>query len=493
MKPVKVVVYLLILGALAAYVYVVEVKQKEQRQAAETKANKIVQMETDKVVRVELLDGDQTKALLQKPADTWVLNAPVKAKADVPMVNSLLSALAEAQPDRVVLEKDVKWEEYGLDKPEFVVVVGTPEKKLTLSFGASNPAKTSYYLRVDDSPKLLLVPDTLKTSLNKSVFDLRDKTVIRFAQDDVDRIVVTKIGSEIELERKGPSDWVMARPESFAVKSTAVNDDIRTLTNLRAKQVIDEPAKENDPYGLDKPVETISLTGKKMEQTLLLGKSSETKDQPAKEPDRYARIKGEDAVYVVDGRSLKSLKTDPDELRDRSLLNFNPADIEKVEIGLDGKQFTAVKNKDKDWNLEIPETKGPIDSWKITGIIWDIRDLAWKSLTKPIPQNLASVYLDKPQLVVSLFKKDDKQPLVIKAGWNPESSKPKGQPASPAAEPPAPQEKPTSGEAATPTAPIPETVYVLAEPAVEPGAVLMLDGGFLGRLRGELRRLTDKR
>ncbi len=135
---------------------------------------------------------------------------------------------------------------------------------------------------------------------------------------------------KLELERKDPSKWVASKPESFTVKQALMTTNVRTLTNLKAKEIIDEPSKEGDPYGLDKPEETIVLAGPKLEQTLVLGKAVEKKGAFSKEPDRYCRIQGEATVYLIDGRSLKGLKTDPAELRDRSVLSFNPADIERL-------------------------------------------------------------------------------------------------------------------------------------------------------------------
>ncbi len=72
-----------------------------------------------------------------------------------------------------------------------------PKTRLWRSvFGSTNPAKTSYYVRVDEQPKLLLVPDTLKNSLNKSVFDLRDKNVVGMSPEQVDRVSISSKGKK---------------------------------------------------------------------------------------------------------------------------------------------------------------------------------------------------------------------------------------------------------------------------------------------------------
>ncbi len=95
MKLGKLLIYLGILVALAAYVYFVEIKQKQEKQATEEKAAKIVQLEKDQIVAVDLQSRDKEKIELKKPSDTWVLTSPIKTKADVAAVGrfSMLSPM----------------------------------------------------------------------------------------------------------------------------------------------------------------------------------------------------------------------------------------------------------------------------------------------------------------------------------------------------------------------------------------------------------------
>lgn len=506
MKLSKLVIYLSILAALAAYVYFVEIRHKQEQQVIEEKAAKIVHLEKDKIVEIELLSRDKEKIELKKPSDTWVLTSPVKTKADESAVASLLHSITDAKPEKVVSEKDVKWEDYELDKPEFAVALGTKDQTAEVRFGSANPAKTSYYVRVDKQPKLLLVADTLKNSLNKSAFDLRDKTVVGLVPDQVDRIAISAEGKEVELQREPKDQWTMEKPERIRAKASIIALNLRTLTNLTAKSIIDDPAKDGDPYGLNSPQETILMAGKERKQTLLIGVPQKKEAAPGAEPDRYARIKGQDTVYVLDGRALKSLKTNPDELRDRSLLTFNPADIEKLEISLDGKTWLAAKDKDNKWSLEQPEKKEKLDAWPVTGILWDIKDLEWKSMTKPAPADLASVHLDKPRLTVTLFKKGDSEPLLLKAGWQAtaekegqkEAAKKDGQTPGPEQQSSAekkvePPIKGTTAEVTPDKAAAPEGVSVLVQPQEEQGAIFAIDGSFVSRLRTGLERLTEKK
>jgi len=511
MKFGKVLIYFAVLVALASYVYFVEIRYKQEQQVKKSEAEKLIHVDREKIEQVDLVSKGGSRIEMKKLGGSWLLASPVKVKADDDTVRGLLTTIANAQYEKVVLDKDVKWAEYGLDKPKFTVSVVTKaddkENKYEILFGENNPAKSSYYLRIPDDPRLLLVADTLKNALDKKLFDVRDKTVLGIAPDDVDKIVISKKGQETEFKRESRDKWLMLKPEKTRVKSEEISSELVALTNLKAKEIIDDPKKEGDPYGLANPEEAILLSGKKRDQTLLIGQAVK-KDgaSPRAKPDRYAAVKDQDMVFVIEGRSA-GFRTDPDMLRDRYVFRFNPADVDKIEVEIQGEKWIAARNKEKKWDLEAPKQKKDLEAWPITGILWDLKSLEWKSLAKPIPEDLAPLHLDKPQLTVSLSKSGDNEPIVLKAGWAPdaptkiqESAKPES------AEPALPEKgvieagkKPdtnstkqgASPETAEKT-PTPRTVNALASPAEEKGAVFVLDGSFVTRLQADLQRLMEK-
>jgi hypothetical protein len=507
MKLRTVLIYLCILVGLGAWLYFYEVQHTKKQQEVERAATKIVHLQPDNVVAVTLDSGDRGKIVIQKPADSWVLTSPVRTGADQPSVKSLIYAATEAASEKVILEKDVKWEDYGLDKPDFSVTLATPDKKTEIFFGAHNPAKTSYYVRVDDSPKLLLVADTLKNSLNKTLLYLRDKSVVTIAPDDIARLLITRKGVTTELQRTGGDSWTMIHPERLKAKASVVTADLRTISNLSAKDIIDEPKGDSAAYGLGNPEETILLSGKEREQLLLIGKPLDAKGPAQAEPDRYAGIKGNETVYVLDGKTLKSIRTGVEELRDRSVVDFNPSDIRKMSIELDGKEWVALKEKENKWTLEKPEKKQSVDQWAVSGILWDLKDLEWKSASKSHSDELSVEELKEPQLVVSLFPKGDQAPIVLKVVWKdePASDNEKGpatEAAAPAPERPTPGAKEQSGpskeqQEATGESKdqnkFPATVRATVEPQEEKGTVFSIDGDFIGRLRQDLKKLLETR
>jgi hypothetical protein len=500
MKLGKVITYVVILVALASYLYFFEIRHRAAKEAAKEEAAKIVQLQEDHVVEMLLESPDRGKIELKKIENVWVLNEPVKVKADERSVSTLLTSASKAQSEKVLAEKDVNWQEYGLDKPRFSLTLITRDKKIEFLFGESNPAKTSYYLRVEGDPRLYLVADTLKNSLDRSAFDLRDKTVLALAPSDVIRFAVTKKDQETEFQRETADKWLMIKPERIRVKSMPVERGLIALTNLSAREIIDNPKTDGDPYGLEQPEESISLAGNDRQQTLIIGKALPKKDVPGPGPDRYARVKGQDTVYVIDPGVLKAIATDPNQLRDRTVLDFKSADVERVDVELDGKKWSVIRNKDGKWALEEPEKKNLTDALPVTTILWGLKELEWKSLKKAGSVDLPSLYLDRPRLILSLFVKGNETPLVMKAGWPPDETKTSQSGAGESAGLTQPDKnkgeadtKKNGGEVTLPEKPVgPETVNILVDQPDEKGAVLEVGGKFVEQLKGDLVKLSTK-
>ncbi len=469
MKPVKVLLYALLLAAVGAYLYFFEIRKKQEDTAQKGKKNRILNLAKDKISEIVIKDANGA-IVARKPGDVWVLTEPIKTKADEPAVQGLLSYAAGAKYDRVILERDVDWKEYGLAPAELVVEFATPDKRSTIAFGAKNPARTADYLRVNEDHELLMAPDVVRTTLAKTVFNLRDKAILSTAPGDVDSLKVTDFRGEMEIKRIAPGKFEMVKPEKMRVKGPIMGSNLQALTSLSAKEIIDQPSADGDTYGFASPYRSFTLTGPKRNQTLEIG----AQKQDTKVGDRYAQVVGTDEVFVIPESALKRLRFATQDLRDTSTLEFEPSEIERIRITLDGvTRFFALDTKNNKWRMEEPHAKGRIEQWPISSLLWDIKDLQWRKLISPIPADLSSVFLARPELSVELFKKGEVAPLLLKAGWKVDGNGDAGK-----------EEKKTE-------LPEPELVYVSTQPSPEGAVVYEVSGAFVVKLRDSLSQFSD--
>jgi len=185
------------------------------------------------------------------------------------------------------------------------------------------------------------------------------------------------------------------------------------------------------------------------------------------------------------------------------LVSFDQGQIEKVSIDFEGQDFEASLGKDNKWSLEKPK-KRQIETWPVISILWALKDLEWKSVNKDAAEKLASLHLENPQLVVSLFKKGEKEPIILKAGWEQKQKKEEEKeakaPDKAASEKKRDDQKKEGAEKPAETvqeskpvkeSDFPTEVNVLVQPHEEGSAVFVVDGNFLKRLRDDLKQLEE--
>ena len=495
MKLYKILIYLGVLLALVAYIYFVEIKHKQAETERKEKESRIVQLDRDQINDVKIVRHDE-KAIDIKKSDSkgWNIISPVNTLADTKAVEDLLVASTLAQPEKTVLEKGVNWKDYGLDKPDLELILTGPGKNVTICFGASNPSKSSYYLKVEGEPRLLLVPDTLRISLNKTLFDLRDKSVAKFSPGRIDKIEIVKDGQETDLEQK-EGKWRILKPVSAPAKSASVRTLLRSLEALKAKEILDEPPNANNPYNLNESKNSITLTGKDFKKTLTLGSIKDKKSGGGQSGNSvYMSVSGEAPVYVVDDRFFSGAKLDPESLTDRSIVSIEPRIVEKILIEFMGKNWELARASDNKWKMEQPERRDKLEDWLVSEMLWSLKDLNYKSVISPIPDDLAPYQLNLPQLVMSIYEKGAKDPVKITMGW-PASEEPSSnagaQSRADHAIPPESDNKNPSQGLDAPK--VPKIAYAVVEPPNdEKHVIYIVDGAFIGKLRVDLDQLLKK-
>ena len=252
---------------------------------------------------------------------------------------------------------------------------------------------------------------------------------------------------------------------------------------------------ENDPYKFEKSKNKIVLETKVGTTTFTFGGAKDKKaENGASRNFRYLSVSGQAPVYVVDDNFFTGAKLDPESLTDRSVVLIEPLIVEKILIDFLGKEWEFAKTSDNKWKMEQPEHRDKLDDWRISEIIWSLKDLTYKSMITPVPDDLAPYRLNMPQLVMSIYQKASEKPIKITMGWPPlqkpasaedtNNSKLHGAAGANETE----QQSQSVDMASTP-----ETVYATVEPKIDnQSAIYVLDGGFVGKLRVDLNGLDKK-
>ena len=415
----KTLALVVVAALLGGYYYWYEVKGSEQRKAAEEAAQRIFQLKKDAIEAVMISRGQEVIKLTKDAGQGWMLTEPVQAKADQPTVDEVLDGLVEGKREKVIAEQAADLADFGLKEPSLVVAatvkdVATPT---VLQIGARTPTMGGYYAREGEQSKVLMVPTSLFSKFDKTVLNLRDKTVLALDQNQVKRLEAHHGEQLIAVESEGDKGWKLVAPLEAKADKSKVHDLISAINGAKVKDFLEEAPQDLAKYGLNPPRWrlTFFIGDDRAEKTLLLG------DEDTAKGGVNAKRGAMDAVFLVETKLLEKLPKEAADWRDRALMAFKRDEVERVEIR-DGDsivQMACVENcgkiPDDRWQLKQPlETRA--DAVKVRTLLRNLEELKAKTFITESTTDLRPYGLDHPAAQIQIWLKEKATPLTLLLG-----------------------------------------------------------------------------
>src|ERR1051326_3073745 len=137
--------------------------------------------------------GDTT--LLKKADGKWQIVTPKPLATDQDSVNSLVSSLSSLSSDRLIEDKAADLSSYGLNTPtEKVTITRKGGKVETLLVGDDTPTGAGVFAKLENDPRVFTIASYVKSSLDKTSKDLRDKRLLTFRSEKLTRVDLTSKG-----------------------------------------------------------------------------------------------------------------------------------------------------------------------------------------------------------------------------------------------------------------------------------------------------------
>ncbi|MCX8071671.1 MAG: DUF4340 domain-containing protein [Candidatus Binatia bacterium] len=384
---------LVILAGLGAYLYWMELP----RQQKEAEAKKLFNFKADDIVQVRMRFEDRN-ILLRKSDGAWRLVEPIEAPADEITVKNLLNTIAECEVKRE-LEDATDLKQFGLDPPFVTLEVKLKDRELpAVAVGKNTPVGFSAYLQRLDDRKVRLTTSAFRAGLDKQVKDFRDKAILNFSDDDVQRFSLVRADGTVTLVRKD-GQWIVEQPGSNPADGPTVRSFLSTLRTMRAIDFPNDQPADLSPYGLDNPrLRIVLFLGKdQAEKHVLIGG-----ENPEKKSEIYVQTSGVPTVYTVSDWVWRDLNKNPNDFRDKLVLGYDAEQLRAVQVTrADGSSFRVVA-KDKDqWTVEGIDGKPALTV--IRQWLQDIHDFRGYEIAADNPPDVAPYGLDKPMLTFDLF------------------------------------------------------------------------------------------
>lgn len=328
---------------------------------------KIIAVSDDQIAQLSLKRKDGEATVLKKNASNkWEMVQPKPLRVDAEAVSSVTSTLTNLTGDQVIEEKPASLAPFGLDAPSFELAITKKDGKIQkLLIGDDTPAGGDVYVKLGDDPRVFSMSSASKTSLDKTLQDLRDKRLLTFDSDKLTRVELTAKKQTTEFGKNNQNEWQILKPKPLRADGWQVEELIRRLRDAKMDTApsAEDQKKAAAAFGSASPVATAKVIDNSGPQTIEIRKSKD---------DYYARSSAAEGAYKVPNDLGTGLDKGLDDFRNKKLFDFGFSDPTKIEVRQNGGgAVTYAKNGDK-WSSGAKQ----IDTTSLQGFIDKIRDLS---------------------------------------------------------------------------------------------------------------------
>ncbi len=338
-----------ILAGLGAYLYWVDLPAERAKARQEDRAAQLLGFGSDEITAISMQSPTVDVRLSRDADGRWHLTEPIQAQADQGEVRGLLRALTLGRVERVLDEQAANLAPFGLDKPSAVLTITAGPQRERLVLGDSGPITATLYAMRDSDQKVLLTDLAPKDFYNKTLRAFRQKEILAFDPNQVERIRLTYPPTEFVLyraRRENADAWQLRYPIETPADSIAIKTLLFKMKALEAIGFVDPgPEHERLTKTLGEPSATITLYIQGRDHGVSLFQPDPGSGQA------FARSPGDGPLYRINPFTITDLTKDLFALRDKRLLGIEAEDLAILEVRTRSQHYVLV-NQSGTWRLE---------------------------------------------------------------------------------------------------------------------------------------------
>jgi ribosomal protein L12E/L44/L45/RPP1/RPP2 len=363
MKPKGLLIAVVLLAVLAGGIWYSNKKQAATpAKSATDTTSKLLTIPADQFqeIRIKKLTGETED--LKLVDGKWRILEPKPLPADQDAVTSMVSSLSALTADKTIEDNATDLKPYGLDTPTLDINITEKDGKTAeVIVGDATPTNSGNYAKLPDSSRVYTVASFVKTGLDKSVSDLRDKRLLTFDSDKLTRVQLQAKGAPVEFGKNAQNEWQILKPRPLRADSSQVDSLVGKLKDAKMDPLVseDDAKKAATAFASGAKVAVATVSDSSGDQTLEVRKD--------KDKNYYAKSSVVEGIFKVPSDVGDGLDKDLDDFRNKKLFDFGFSDPTKIEL----KTAAYVKSGDK-W-MSGAKT---MDNSSVQNLIDKLRDLA---------------------------------------------------------------------------------------------------------------------
>jgi hypothetical protein len=269
--------------------------------------------------------------------------------------------------ERLVENKAADLKLYGLEQPPLEVDItekGNQTQKLFA--GDETPASGAVYVMLAGDPRVFTISKYVKTSVDKSLGDLRDKHLLTLSADKVSRVELVSNSKHEDIEfGRNKDGWQIVKPKALRADSAQVGELVRQLTDATMDLSSDDAKEAASLFAHATPLLTAKVTDESGTQELQVRKT-----QVGNSEDRYyAKSSAVDGIYKIPSDLGQAIDKGVADFRTKKLFDFAFVEPDKVELRIGSKGYFLTRSGEDWW-----QDGKKMDAGTVQALISKLRD-----------------------------------------------------------------------------------------------------------------------
>ena len=254
------------------------------------------------------IEGNENIVCVKNFDDTWDLKTPIQTKADAQAIDDLVFGVDSLKAVEFVTDIATNLGLYGLAPPAMQVSFTQRGEENPAVLLIGNRKDDAVYVKSGDSSQVSLVNGALIDNIANGVAWLRDKQILNFGIDDINRFALKYDDVSLTCQRLG-TNWRLTVPVQEDANNAKINAILYELDDLRVEKFLQD-APDTTKIGLKPPRMQLSLGFRNGKHAVLqIGEADAS-------GHFYARLQHEPNVtFLLDSALIPKLKTTLEMLR----------------------------------------------------------------------------------------------------------------------------------------------------------------------------------
>jgi hypothetical protein len=362
MKPKGLLISVVLLAVLGGVVWWSNKKQAAASKSTTDTTTKILTIPEDQFQEIRIKKAGADTIDLKRDNGKWQIVAPKAYAADPDTSSSLVTALTSVNADKTIEDNATDLQAYGLVNPQLdVSVVRKDGKTDELLIGDDTPTNSGSYAKRANDPHVYTVLSFVKSGVDKSLNDLRDKRLMSFDSDKLTRVELQGKGQPVEFGKNSSNEWTILKPKPMRADSSSVDTLIGKLKD--AKMDLANPdADAAKKFAGGTRIASASVTD--------AGGTQNLEVRQDKDKSYYAKSSGVEGVYKIASDVGDALNKSLDDFRNKKLFDFGFSDPSRIDVKNGAATASYTKSGDK-WMLGAKSE----DNSSVQNLIDKLRDL----------------------------------------------------------------------------------------------------------------------